>query len=193
MESPEIDLRSLPLRDLLSAPLTAAMEAQQQASLGLVSLIQDVGFESRDQQHYARVVEFRYTREGVDAEGKPARLDTRLRVPLLAMISLPNLEITNLSFNVLARAQSISVTEFSPRLNIPRDLQERYPFLRGHTTLRVAPTSRVTVKGTTQTTRPYDIEITVSASSEELTDGVQRIMTSLTGMIVEEAKVKEGR
>lgn len=193
MESPEIDLRSLPLRDLLSAPLTAAMEAQQQASLGLVSLIQDVGFESRDQQHYACVVEFRYTREGVDAEGKPARLDTRLRVPLLAMISLPNLEITNLSFNVLARAQSISVTEFSPRLNIPRDLQERYPFLRGHTTLRVAPTSRVTVKGTTQTTRPYDIEITVSASSEELTDGVQRIMTSLTGMIVEEAKVKEGR
>ena len=189
MNGSEIDLRSLPLHDLLSAPLTAAMEAQQQVSLGLVSVIRDVGFTVEDDQtQVVRMVEFRYAREGRDADGNPVTLDTRLRIPLLAMISLPHLEIESLNVNFLVGLQSVNVTEASPRLGIPRELQKRYPFLRGHSSLRVAPTSRTTVKGTTQTTRPYDLEITLAASSEELTDGIQRILTALMGTVVEETK-----
>jgi hypothetical protein len=187
--SPEIDLRSLPLHELLSAPLTAAIQAQQQASLGLVGFIRDVGFTGEDDQtREVRVVDFRYIREGRDAEGNPVKFDTRLRVPLLAMISLPNLEIDSLNVNVLVGLQSVSTTEVSPRLGIPADLQNRYPFLRGFSSLRVAPTARTTVKGETQTTRPYDLEITTAVSSEESLDGVQRILTALTGLIAEETK-----
>jgi hypothetical protein len=184
----QIDIKSLPLHDLLSAPLTAAMEAQLQVSLGLVSFIHDTGFEPEEKQQNVRTVEFCYLREGLDAEGKQVKFDTRLRIPLLAMISLPNLEIASLSVNILARALSVSVTEISPGLNIPPDLQKRYSFLRGHPGLRVAPTSRTTVKGATQTAQPYDLEITLAASSEEMTDGIQRILTTLSGMITEETK-----
>ncbi len=184
----EIDLSSLPLHDLLSAPLTAAMDAQQQASLGLVSLIQDLGFTIEDDRSAVRMVEFRYAREGRDADGNPVTFDTRLRIPLLTMISLPHLEIERLGVNFLAGLQSVSVTDFSPRLGISRDLQDRYPFLQGYASLRVAPTPRTTVKGTAQTTRPYDLEVTLAVTAAELTDGTQRILTTLTGETAEEAK-----
>jgi hypothetical protein len=189
MNNPEVSLRSLPLHDLLSAPLVAAIEAQQQASLRVVSFIRDVGFAAEeDRPPEARMVEFAYTREGLDAEGKPVKFENRLRVPLLAMISLPHLEIDTLNVNVLVGLRSVSMSEVSPQLSISSDLQERYPFLQGHSSLRVAPTPRRTVRGTTQTTRPYDLEITLAASSEEPTDGVQRILTALSGMMAEETK-----
>jgi hypothetical protein len=187
--SPEIDLRSLPLHELLAAPVTAAIQAQQQASLGLVSFIRDVGFTGEDDQpREVRVVDFHYTREGRDAEGNSVTFRTRLRVPLLAMISLPNLEIDSLNVNFLVGLQSVSTTAVSPQLGIPAELQNRYPFLQGHSNLRVTPTSRTTVKGAPQTTRPHDLDITVAVSSEEPLDGVQRILTALTGVIAEETK-----
>lgn len=185
----QVQLRSLPLHEVLAAPLTAAMEAQQQAALGLVSFIQDVGFTSADDETPdVRMVDFRYTREGMDADGKAMRMDTRLRVPLLSLMSLPNLEIESLNVNVLVGFQGLTRTEPSPRLAISPELQARYSFLRGHTSLRVTPTSRTVVKGATQTSRPYDFEITLAASSEEPTEGVHRILTALTGMMTEETR-----
>ena len=91
------------------------------------------------------------------------------------MLSLPRLEIGTLDYNILVRLESVSTIEVSPGLGISGDLMERYPFLRGHSAVRVAPSSRETVKGPAQTTRPYDLEIAVSAASEEASDGVQRI------------------
>jgi hypothetical protein len=182
-------VKPLPLHQLLAAPLTAAIEAQQQASLGLVSFIREVGFTADDDKTPdVRTVEFGYAREGLDADGKPARFDTRLRIPLLAMVSLPHLEIDSLNVNFLVGLQAVSTTEASPRLGIPADLQRRYPFLRGHSSLRVAPTSRKTVRGATETTRPYDLEITLAASSEEPSDGVQRLLTALSGLMTEETE-----
>lgn len=189
MESSEISLKSLPLHDVLSAPLTAAVEAQQQASLGLLNFVRDVGFTGQEDRTPAvRLVEFRYAREGRDVEGKPVAFNTQLRIPLLAMVSLPHLEINSLNVNFLVGVQSVSVTEASPQLGISAELQERYPFLRGHSSLRVAPISRTAAKGATQSTGPYDLEISFAASSEEPTDGIQRILTALTGMMTEETE-----
>lgn len=182
------DIRSLPLHELLSAPITAAMEAQEQASLGLVSLIQDVGFNRPERGRAAtvRMVEFRYTREGRNEDGKPVKLDTKLRVPLLSMISLPNLEIERVNVTCLAGVQALKATEFSPQLGISADLQKRYPFLRSHAALNVTPASRASTKSTGQTAQPYHLEITLTATNEEPTEGVQRLLTALGGTIVEE-------
>ncbi|HSJ20996.1 MAG TPA: DUF2589 domain-containing protein [Nocardioidaceae bacterium] len=186
----ESDLRSLPLHDLVSAPLTAAIEAQQQASLGVVDFIREVGFTrgKADGAQDVRMLEFRYAREGRDAEGRPVTRETRLRIPLLTMLPLPALEIERLTINVLVGLQSVSKTEAAPALDISDELRTRYPFLRERSSLRVAPTSRVSTKGVTQPTRPYDLEITLSATTEEPSDGMQRILTALDGLIVEEAE-----
>jgi len=184
-----IDLKSLPLHDLLSAPLSAAIEAGQQASLGLVSFIQDIGFEAEgDGPARVRMVEFRYVREGLDADGNPAKFENRLRIPLLAMVSLPRLEIERLDINIQIGLQSAEVAKGSPRLGISRDLEERYPFLRGHTRLKVAPSPRRATRGSVRNTRPYDLEISLTASSDEANDGVDRVLTLLTGLISEESR-----
>jgi hypothetical protein len=189
MERSNIDLRSLPLHDLLSAPLKAAMDAQQQASLGLISFIIDAGFIGDEKERQSvRMVEFNYTRAGRDANGKQTTVDTRLRIPLLAMISLPHLEIEKLNVNVLLGLQSVEENESSPKLNIPPVLRKKYSFLQGHSNLIVSPTSRTSMKETTKTTRPYDLEITMTATTIEPSDGIERMMTSLIGMMSEETK-----
>ncbi|RMH33076.1 MAG: DUF2589 domain-containing protein [Nitrospirae bacterium] len=180
-----IDIGSLPLHDLLSAPLSAAIEAQVQTSLGLVSLIQDLGFDTSNQQQDVRTVEFRYARDGLDAEGRPAKIETCLRIPLLAMIALPNLEIGSITVNVLAKTQTGKASEQSPLLKLPNTLKDRYPFLLSRPSLRVAPTSRTLAKGAPQTTRPYDLEISFNASSEEHPDGIQRVLTTISSLIME--------
>lgn len=191
MKNPEIDLRSLPFHDLLSAPLTAAIEAQQQASLGLVGFLHDVGFddgEGEERRPGVRMVDFVYRREALTAEGKRTQVDTRLRIPLLSMISLPNLEIDRLDVSVLVSFQSAKAQDVSPRLRITPQLQKRYPFLRGHSRLKVSPTSRKTLKGEPQPTRPYELEIRLTATSAEPTDGVDRLLTALTGAMSEETR-----
>ncbi|MFF3335525.1 DUF2589 domain-containing protein [Streptomyces sp. NPDC002888] len=189
MATSENDLASLPLNELLSAPLTAAAEAQQQASLGLVGFILDVGFtDSHDQGREVRMVEFQYVRDGRDANGEPVRFPTLLRLPLLALLSLPRLDIDKLNVNVLMALKSVTRTKVSPRLQIPAHLQERYPFLRGNTGLRVAPSARAETKGGTHTTRPYDLEISLVATGEEPNDGIDRLLTALTGLMTEDVQ-----
>lgn len=199
------DLNALPLHDLLSAPLIAAAEAQVQTSLGLVDLIREIGFEEKDDNTNAphqqqksrkprsgvRMVEFHYTREGMDADGTPTAQETRLRIPLLAMLSLPNLEISELNISILVKAQSVGARKVKPAVKVSPDISKRYPFLQAHPSLDVAPASRKMVKGAPQTTRPYDMEITLKATNEELSDGMQRILTALTGIITEQAEGDE--
>ena len=190
MSKSPVDLRSLPLHDLLSAPVTAAMQAQEQASLEMVSLIQDVGFVpgERGKPPVVRTVEFRYVREGRDEDGKAVSRETRLRVPLLAMISLPNLEIERLSVNCLATVQAVGFSEYSPQLSIANPLKARYPFLRGHASLQVAPAARSVSKGAAQAVQPHHLEVTLTMTNEDPNDGVQRVLTALGGVTAEETR-----
>lgn len=183
----EIDIRSLPLHDLVSAPLTAAVEAQQQASLGVVSFIRDVGFEGEDEASQPRMLTFRFSRAARDVDGDVVERETQLRIPLLSMVSIPVLEIDTLTVNVLVGVQGATVTETSPKV-VPEVLRERYPFLRGRSALRVQPAARTIVKGNTQTSRPYDLEITMTASGQEPTDGIDRLLTSLSALVTEDSE-----
>lgn len=181
------ELTSLPLHEILAAPLTAAIEAQQEASLALVSFIREVGFVEDDEGvKTAHMIAFHYTRPGLDADGNTVDFETTLKIPLLAMIPLPMLTIDTLEVNFLVEIEAVTEAELAPDVVLAPEIGKQFPFLKHHSRLRVAPTARTQARGQTRTTRSYDLEISLKASSDEQTQGIQRILTALTGIMTED-------
>ncbi len=182
------DLRSLPFREILAAPLVAAGEAQLQSSLRMLEVVQEVGFEEGQEGTAARMVEFRYEREGVDAAGKPVRLRTRLRVPVLAMLSLSQLEVERLEINCRLRLRSVERKPASAKLRVDEGLRRKYGFLDSAAGLRVAPVARRITRGGEQTNQSFDLEVTLIARSEDVTEGLDRVLTALGASVSEETE-----
>ncbi len=187
MAGEKLDLRSLPFHEILAAPLIAATEAQLQSSLRMLEVVQEVGFEDRDGQEnpVARVVEFRYEREGVSPEGKPVRLQSRLRIPVLAMLSLSQLEVERLEIRCRLRLRGVERQEGSKKLRIDDRLRRKYAFLEGSAGLRVAPVAKRITRGGEQTNQSFDLEVTLTARSEDVTEGLDRVLTALGGSVAE--------
>ncbi|MCA9712119.1 MAG: DUF2589 domain-containing protein, partial [Myxococcales bacterium] len=92
------DLKSIPLQDILGAPISALVQAEAQASRTALSFIEEVGFvRPADAPPDAsaldvgdlRMVEFGYTKP--DADGNPAHFIAR--IPLLALFPIPGLRV----------------------------------------------------------------------------------------------------
>ncbi len=190
MASDKPDLRSLPFHEILAAPLIAATEAQLQSSLRILEVVQEVGFEEGDGQEkpVARTVEFRYERQGLDAEGRPVRRETRLRVPVLALLSLSQLEVEKLEIRCRLRLRSVERQAPSPRLRIDDRLRRKYGFLEGAAGLRVAPVAKRITRGGEQTSQSFDLDVTLTARSEDVTEGLDRVLTALGAVVSEETE-----
>ncbi|MVT09592.1 DUF2589 domain-containing protein [Chitinophaga tropicalis] len=85
------------LRQLIAAPLQAAMEAQTASSLAVAGLVKKIGFDDKQQLVMA---DFSHNRPG---EGS-----MQLKVPLISLIPLNCLSIQemNVDFNVKVSSQS---------------------------------------------------------------------------------------
>lgn len=99
------DLRSLPLHDLIGAPLVAVVQAQAQAAKATVDFIERVGFEAgetRSSERDAgalRMAEFRYSK--LDEAGRPAEFVAR--VPVLSLVPIPAIQVRSAKIAFAAR------------------------------------------------------------------------------------------
>src|SRR5687768_13518763 len=88
-------LQSLPFKNIIGGPLTAAIEAQALAAKTTIDFIKAVGFETIDGQLHAVNLVFSYE----DASG----YFRRVTVPLLSVISIPALVIDTVAIQFKAR------------------------------------------------------------------------------------------
>lgn len=106
------DLKSLPLQDILGAPISALVQAEAQASRTALDFIEQVGFvrpadappgtDSLD-VGTLRMVEFGYTK--LDAEGNPAQFVAR--IPLLALFPIPGLRVKLATLSFTAKITDV--------------------------------------------------------------------------------------
>src|SRR6267378_1055344 len=89
-------LKPLTLEQLISAPLRALVLGQQEATQTTADFLSQLGFESAGGKVSARTVEFEYLHPVPDPANPGSTIDTptRMRVPLLTMLPLPNLRIS---------------------------------------------------------------------------------------------------
>lgn len=110
----------LPIEFLIAAPLEAVVKAQAMAAHTTAEFVNDVGFEQdRDGTRRARMVDFEYTHPRADPNNPGEVIDTpvRVRVPLLSMISIPNVQVDEASVDLHLRVHGHQPATEQPRVS----------------------------------------------------------------------------
>lgn len=89
--------KGLPMDALIGGPLKAACDANLMMAEATSSYINDVGF-TKDENGIPkdpRMIDFSFERPGEDSEGKPTIDLVKIKLPVLAIVPIPNLQVNN--------------------------------------------------------------------------------------------------
>jgi hypothetical protein len=189
-DDPAAQLSNLPLYSLLSGPLTAAIEAEQEAAYHTLRFIQEVGFTGTGEKQRVRTIEFGYTRSRRGPTGETQDVQVTLSIPFLLLFPIPSLEIDALTVDFLAKLREVETIKDEGDHERSR-LASKYSFLKGRNRLRVRPTPRKKEE-TEKTTTSYDLSVSLEARAQEPPEGIERLMDGLAGLMSEQEEPREG-
>jgi hypothetical protein len=189
-DDPAAQLSNLPLYSLLSGPLTAAIEAEQEAAYHTLRFIQEVGFTGTGEKQRVRTIEFGYTRTRRGPTGETQDVQVTLSIPFLLLVPIPSLEIDALTVDFLAKLREVETIKDEGERERSR-LASKYSFLKGRNRLRVRPTPRKKEE-TEKTTTSYDLSVSLEARAQEPPEGIERLMDGLAGLMSEQEEPREG-
>ena len=179
------DLSSIPFDRMIGGPLSACIDAQEQAALSTVNFIDRVGFDPKNPGHVVNV-DFTYKREGTDVQ---------LSVPLLTIVPIPFISIDTVNISFKAALKSISSEDA-----VDVDRQSSYDstnsrYLGVGSYLRTAEVQRTVMRGSVSTKEDsvatqnsvYSIEanvdINVIARQESMPGGLAKVLEMLNQAI----------
>ena len=179
------DLSSIPFDRMIGGPLSACINAQEQAALSTVNFIDRVGFDPKNPGHVVNV-DFTYKREGTDVQ---------LSVPLLTIVPIPFISIDTVNISFKAALKSISSEDA-----VDVDRQSSYDstnsrYLGVGSYLRTAEVQRTVMRGSVSTKKDsvatqnsvYSIEanvdINVIARQESMPGGLAKVLEMLNQAI----------
>lgn len=107
--------KGLPLSDLIGTPLEAACTANTKLAKATADFINTVGFEPGDPKVQGsvgkpRMVDFNYERPALDKDGKRTVEVVNIRVPMLAIVPIPNLQVdlVDITFDMEVKSSTSS-------------------------------------------------------------------------------------
>ena len=179
------DLSSMPFDRMIGGPLSACIDAQEQAAVSSVNFIDRVGFDPQNPGHVINVV-FKYRRDGEDVV---------LSVPLLTIVPIPFISIDTVNISFKAALKSISSEDA-----VDVDRQSSYDstnsrYLGVGSYLRTAEVQRTVMRGSVSTKKDsvatqhsaYSIEanidINVIARQESMPGGLAKVLEMLNQAI----------
>lgn len=189
------DLKSLPLQDILGAPISALVQAEAQASRTALDFIEQVGFvrppeappdTSALDVGKLRMVEFGYTK--LDGDGNPAEFTAR--IPLLALFPIPGMRVklATLSFTAKITDVFTETTSQTAEGEVGGDTPTSDPFLtRPQVGFRGSLVSSSGTQGTT--TSSYDLNIKVELEQTPVSPGMAKLQSMLDLAISDSQRV----
>lgn len=89
-------INSLPIEQMVAAPLMAAIKAQKEMSLQLAEYINSVGLDTNGN---VRVVTFNYTDKLIGENGEITPVERSVQAPFLALTGIPNFAMEQVEIN----------------------------------------------------------------------------------------------
>lgn len=133
-ELSEVDrqLTGVPVQHLIGAPLVATCQAQMQLAESIYEFIEQVGFDpvqtrgvptepGRSTKRKARQVEFSMTRPSKAQDGTINEEKVDMSVPLLSIVPIPNLQVSNLTVDFQMTVETQQVNRDSFDLSVSTD------------------------------------------------------------------------
>ncbi|MEZ4294586.1 MAG: DUF2589 domain-containing protein [Polyangiaceae bacterium] len=180
------DLKSLPLSDIIGAPVSAIVQAEANAARTAIEFIEKVGFQkdadapdgaSALDAGQLRMVEFGYTKP--DENGNPAEFVAR--IPLLALFPIPGIRVS------LAKvAFTAKITDAFTETTEDQTTQNTL-FEEPQVQFRGALVSNTSTTNTTNAS--YDLNIALELEQSPVSPGMAKLLSMLDVAISESKKV----
>lgn len=180
------DLKSLPLADIIGAPVSAIVQAETQAARTAIEFIEKVGFQkdpnappdaSALDAGQLRMVEFGYTKP--DENGNPAQFTAR--IPLLALFPIPGIRVALAKIAFSAKITD-AFTETSNQ-------QQNGESLFGDPQVQFRGSVVSSSASSSTTTSSYDLNISLELEQTPVSPGMAKLLNMLDLAIGESKKV----
>lgn len=182
------NFRGLPMRELISAPLIAAAEAQQQLASTAWEFYQKIAFEKKEGDTGSgktRVLEFEVERP-IQQQGQGVTLmKQKIQAPFIGLVPIPSLLIDRIDVDFQMEVTTAETTKSTTTAEASTSISSGL-FVKAEITGKVS-TSRENTRSTNQTAK---YQVHVSASQQQQTEGLSKLMDIMASCI-EPISVKE--
>lgn len=203
------ETQALPLGYYLSAPLTAAIEAQALSAHSTIEFIDAVG---ADEFGELRTMTFTYKKGVTDpSDGTVSEEDVTLTVPTLAMVEAPHMAIDELTVDfkfkikdVITKSNQLKLsktasTEFEHSTQVKAKTGGLAGFLFGKAGVTSSTSFKANMnvsaayaaKSAQSTTREAQLDVHLKAS-QRVPEGFQRVLTIFADAITSQADTEGG-
>jgi hypothetical protein len=190
MQADITELRELPLEHLISAPLNAVIAAQANAAMTTVKFIEEIGFKRDDDDSVfdtpndadANDYDVRVAKLEIDANGRKTKVD----IPFVSLVNVPNFEISNFdwSFNVRHKTIQSFSAKFGTSTDTSTSLKKQLGLdIKGlvklGSTMKVESTTRTDFESRFKAGREqeYNLQISVRGNAAPLPKGIETLLS----------------
>jgi Protein of unknown function (DUF2589) len=173
--------KGLPMEDLIGGPLAAAVKSNTDLAKATANFINDVGFEKVNKDGdiisgRARMVDFMFERPGIDKEGNPTVEEVKLKVPMLAIVPIPNLQIdlVDITFDMEVKSSTKSVESESKKGEFNATMSARIGFFTINAT--VSGSIATNKENTRSTDNSAKYHVAVKATNHGIPEGLARVL-----------------
>lgn len=184
------DLKSLPLSDIIGAPVSAIVQAEANAARTAIEFIEKVGFEKDPNAPpgtgaldvgQLRMVEFGYTKP--DERGNPVQFVAR--IPLLALFPIPGIRVNTAKVAFTAKITDVFTSSTSDQQTGSTEGTGLFP--EPQVQFRGSLVSASSTSNTT--TSSYDLNIALELEQSPVSPGMAKLLSMLDLAINESKKV----
>lgn len=175
LDDPGEKFKGLPMRELISAPLIAACEAQQQLAATALNFYEKIAF---NDDKSTRCLEFDLERP-VQTPGGIETDTVHVKAPFLGLVPVPSLLIDNINVDFQMEVTDASASKSQDNAELSTDVTSKW-FNTSVNVQGKVGTSRENTRSTNQTAK---YQVSVSASQQKPTEGLSKLMDIMAGCI----------
>jgi len=175
-------LNNLNFKSILSAPLSAVVEAQAVAAKTSSDFINDVGFVTINGVRTVRMVAFTYQRE----DNNTVKNFT-ISIPFILMMPVPYIEINELDISLNIQLNSVDTSSDTSSFGYAASSGVDYNWGGGRVQYKCGVAAKSASSRTGSTSREYGLTIRVNAGQADLPKGTLRVFDMLENSIHETA------
>lgn len=173
--------KGLPMRELISAPLIAAAEAQQQLAATAWDFYEKIAFYDKKVGSHnigdTRIVEFTVNRP-VQQNGEIVMAEQKVQAPFIGLVPIPSLLIDRIDVDFQMEVTTAETSKSNFSSDVSTNISSGW-FVKAEISGKVS-TSRENTRSTNQTAK---YQVHVSASQQPQTEGLSKLMDIMASCI----------
>jgi len=174
--------KGLPMESLIGGPLKAACEANVLMAEATSKFINDVGFlPEKDEKGNIfpgapRMVDFSYEKPGMDAEGNSTINVVKIKIPILAVVPIPNLQVNNVdvSFDMEVKNSTSETDKSSKKAGLSANMSFGYGPISGG--VKISGSISASHENTRKSDNSAKYHVEVNAKNFGVPEGLARVL-----------------